>query len=49
MALTVQDLEALNKHKTHHSITHVNYMRKQMLKGKTFEEAHKEAARKVGK
>lgn len=47
--LTVQDLEALNKHKKEHSITHVNYMRKQMIKGKTFEESHKEALRKVGK
>ncbi len=47
--LTVQDLEALNKHKTYHSITHVNYMRKQMLKGKSFDEADKEALKKVGK
>lgn len=49
MPLTVKDLEALNKHKTHNSITHVNYMRKEMLKGKTFEDAHKEAKRKLGK
>lgn len=49
MALTVEDLEALNKHKVHHSITHVNYMRKEMLKGKTFEQAHQQALKKVGK
>lgn len=39
----------LNQHKAHHSAKHMNYMKREMKKGKSFEEAHKEAMKEVGK
>jgi hypothetical protein len=37
------------KHKAHHSDKHLKSMRTSMLKGSTFEEAHKKAMKSVGK
>jgi hypothetical protein len=39
----------LEKHKAHHSDKHLKSMRMSMLKGTTFEEAHKKAMQSVGK
>ena len=39
----------LKKHKAHHSDKHLKSMRMSMLKGSTFEEAHKKAMKSVGK
>ena len=39
----------LEKHKAHHSDKHLKSMRMSMLKGSTFEEAHKKAMKNVGK
>ena len=39
----------LEKHKAHHSNKHLMSMRMSILKGHTFEEAHKKAMKSVGK
>ena len=39
----------MNEHKAHHTPKHMTYMRKLMKQGKSFEEAHKEAMREIGK
>ena len=39
----------LEKHKAHHSDKHLKSMRMSLLKGSTFEEAHKKAMKSVGK
>ena len=43
------DKKKLKKHKAQHSDKHLKSMRMSMLKGSTFEEAHKKAMKSVGK
>ena len=45
----MDDKKNLKKHKAHHSDKHLKSMRMSMLKGSTFEEAHKKAMKSVGK
>ena len=42
-------LKTLKAHAPHHSKRHVKHMLKGMVRGKTFDEAHHEALRRVGK
>ena len=42
-------VKMLGKHKAHHSDKHIKSMRMSMLKGSTFEEAHKKAMKSVSK
>ena len=42
-------LKILKAHAPHHSKRHVQHMLKGMVRGKTFDEAHREALRRVGK
>ena len=44
MTLTKQQREALARHKKHHSQRHMDHMKREMLKGKSFTEAHKIAS-----
>tara|TARA_R100001086_G_scaffold234629_1_gene156980 strand:+ start:266 stop:421 length:156 start_codon:yes stop_codon:yes gene_type:complete len=46
--LTSRQEMAMKKHKKHHSKKHLDFMKKEMLKGKTFTESHKLAQKKVG-
>ena len=48
-SLTAIDKKKLEKHKAHHSDKHIKSMRMSMLKGSTFEEAHKKAIKSVSK
>ena len=48
-SLTAIDKKKLEKHKAHHSDKHIKSMRMRMLKGSTFEEAHKKAMKSVSK
>ena len=48
MALTDKQKKTLKKHSVHHSKKHMATMRKEMLAGKTFSQAHK-IAMKDGK
>ena len=47
-ALNKRQTEAMKKHKKHHSAKHMAFMKKEMLSGKTFTQAHKSAIKKVG-
>ena len=47
--LSDSDKKKLEEHKKHHSDKHIKSMRMNMLKGDSFEEAHKKAQKKVGK
>tara|TARA_R110000850_G_scaffold18053_1_gene54883 strand:+ start:239 stop:427 length:189 start_codon:yes stop_codon:yes gene_type:complete len=47
--LTEEQKQKLEKHKEHHSNRHLASMRMSMLKGSTFDEAHKKAQKSVGK
>tara|TARA_R110002012_G_scaffold138888_1_gene295787 strand:- start:425 stop:577 length:153 start_codon:yes stop_codon:yes gene_type:complete len=47
--LTKRQQDTLKKHKKHHSNKHMNLMAAEMMRGKTFKEAHKIAQKKVGK
>ncbi len=47
--LSDSDKKKLEEHKKHHSSKHMASMRMNMLKGDSFEEAHKKAQKKVGK
>lgn len=44
--LSKEDKDKLNKHSQHHGKAHIMSMRMNMLKGKSFEEAHKMAKQK---
>ena len=46
--LTDRQKKTLKKHSVHHSAKHMAEMRKAMLNGSTFTEAHKKAQKKVG-
>ena len=48
-SLTKRQEETMKKHSKHHSRKHMNFMRKEMLKGKTFSQAHKLALKSIGK
>ena len=48
-SISATNKKKLEKHKAHHSGKHVKSMRMSMLKGSTFEEAHKKAMKSVGK
>ena len=47
--LTDQQKAKLKKHSVHHSKGHMASMRMSMMKGKTFDAAHKTAMKKKGK
>ena len=48
-SISATDKKKLEKHKAHHSNKHLKSMRMSMLKGSTFEQAHKKANKTVGK
>lgn len=47
--LTTRQTNLLKKHKVHHTKKHMDFMKKEMLKGTTFTESHKKALKKIGK
>ena len=47
--ISATNKKKLEKHKAHHTNKHLKSMRMSMLKGSTFEEAHKKAMKSVGK
>jgi hypothetical protein len=47
--LTERQKNTLKKHSVHHTAKHMTMMRSLMKKGKSFNVAHKEAMKKVGK
>lgn len=47
--LTKRQKGALKKHTTKHSTSHIRIMRSEMVKGKTFSQAHNIAIKKAGK
>jgi len=47
--LTKRQEDTLKRHKEHHTKRHMDTMRKEMLSGKTFTQAHNIALKKVGK
>tara|TARA_R110002020_G_scaffold187674_2_gene386184 strand:+ start:441 stop:599 length:159 start_codon:yes stop_codon:yes gene_type:complete len=47
--LTTKQKALLKKHSDHHSKKHISSMRMNMMLGKTFNEAHNIAQKKVGK
>jgi|TARA_R100001460_G_scaffold45840_2_gene83194 hypothetical protein len=47
--LTPKQKALMKKHKVHHTAKHMAMMKKAMLAGKTFTQAHKMAQKKVGK
>jgi hypothetical protein len=48
-SISATDKKKLKKHKAHHSDKQLKSMRMSMLKGSTFEQAHKKAMKSVGK
>ena len=48
-SISATNKKKLEKHKAHHSDKHLKSMRMSLLKGSTFEEAHKKAMKYVGK
>ena len=48
-SISTTNKKKLEKHKAHHSKKHLMSMRMSILKGSTFEEAHKKAMKSVGK
>jgi len=48
-ALTDRQKATMKKHSVHHSAKHMDLMKKLMLSGKTFEQAHTIAQKQVGK
>lgn len=47
--LTKPQENKLKEHSNHHSKKHINLMKKEMLDGKTFTQAHNKAKKQVGK
>jgi len=47
--LTDRQKEIMKKHSVHHSAKHMSSMKKAMLSGKTFEQAHTIAQKQIGK
>ena len=48
-SISAIDKKKLEKHEAHHSDKHLKSMRMSMLKGSTFEEAHKKSMKSVSK
>ena len=48
-SISATNKKKLEKHKAHHSDKHLKSMRMSMLKGSTFEVAHKKTMKSVGK
>jgi len=46
--LTKKQLDTLAKHKEHHTAKHMTIMKKEMMNGKTFKQAHDIAMKKHG-
>ena len=49
MKLTIRQKNLLDKHSEHHSVKHMEFMKRRMRAGDTFTQAHKKAQMKVGK
>jgi hypothetical protein len=47
--LTIRQEKTMKSHSKHHTKKHMDMMRKLMIQGKTFSQAHKSAQKKVGK
>ncbi len=47
--LTARQEATMRRHAEHHTKKHMSEMRKMMLAGKTFTQAHKAAQKKVGR
>ena len=47
-SLTIRQQNAMKKHSAHHTSKHMKEMKKHMLAGKTFTQAHNIAMKKVG-
>jgi len=47
--LTKRQEQTMKRHSVHHSKKHMALMRRLMIQGKTFGQAHKAAQKKVGK
>ena len=47
--LTTRQINLLKKHKVHHTKKHMDFMKKEMMKGVSFTESHKKALKKIGK
>lgn len=47
--LTKRQEDALKRHSVHHTARHMSEMRKAMRNGKTFNQSHADAMKKVGK
>ena len=48
-SLTARQKAVMKKHSVHHTAKHMASMKKAMLSGKTFTQAHKIAMKQVGK
>ena len=49
MKLSPHQKALLNEHSEHHSVKHMEFMKRRMRAGDTFKQAHKKAQEKVGK
>ena len=47
--LTKSQQTMLSKHSVHHSKPHMDFMKRRMLMGDSFAEAHRKAQKKIGK
>ena len=47
-SLTKRQKTTLKRHKKHHTAKHMRYMKRRMLMGDTFRQAHKKAPKQVG-
>ena len=47
-ALTKRQDSAMKRHSKHHTTKHMKYMKRRMLMGDTFRQAHKKAQKQVG-
>jgi len=47
--LTKRQEATMKRHSKHHSTKHMKYMKRRMLMGDTFRQAHKKAQKQVGK
>jgi hypothetical protein len=47
--LSVRQKELMKTHKNHHSKKHLDFMKKKMLEGFCFEQAHELAKKNIGK
>ena len=47
-ALTKRQEGAMKRHSKHHTTKHMKYMKRRMLMGDTFRQAHKKAQKQVG-